>query len=157
MTEIIVKKGVRRSRVMAYDSIRELPAINELEISKLFILDAKIGSDMPSVNAHHAKFNDLVKGGKMDDAAMEAAYLSTTYYFIMEGISLKSFCFVPFIYSINGEEKTDLGLEGIKRTSAELLSTGIPTGQLEDQLGELKKKLMMNMPLHFLIDTPVGT
>ena len=93
-----IKKGVFRKTVInLYDSIKELPILRYHEFTKLVLEDLHIGSDMTSVGKHFSNFHTLLAREKSAEALQEAENLHNNFYYIIERISIKSFCFLALV------------------------------------------------------------
>lgn len=72
---------------------------------------------------------------------------------MIEGINIKSFSFVAFVDSINGEKITDFSEAGVRGTIKRLSDAGLKQSQVEEIIEDLKKKLKRNFNPIFLIDS----
>lgn len=154
MKEISVKTGfLKRHKFMLYDSVKELPMYRNHEMNKLFLQDAGIGSDMSSVNAHFTTIHQLLKADRLPEAMQEAINLHNNIFYIIEGINIKSYCFMSMIYSINGEVINEFTEDKIKETKKIIDQSGLTYNHCCEIVEDVKKKLSLNLNPTFLMNT----
>ena len=57
MTELIVKKGIKRTRVLLYSDIEQMPIERFNKMNKYWMLDDNIGGTLTDFDkAHYSKF-----------------------------------------------------------------------------------------------------
>lgn len=153
MRLIEVRGLFRKNVINVYESIKELPIERHHEFQKLVLQDLGIGSDLDAVAKHFSVFHNLLVNNKSGDALMEAKNLHNAFFYILEGINIKSFCFVVMVESINGEKFNDLSESGIKKHIKKISQSGLTQGMVDDVVEDLKKKLKANFEPIFLINT----
>lgn len=140
--------GLNKKIVKVYDGIKEMPAENYHEMQKTIIQDAGIGSDMKAVGQRLSRMYQFIQAEDMENVAKEAKNLHNTFFFIINGINVKSYAFAALIHSINGRPvditKPRQIIEQIK---------GFPQSEIEDTLFEVKKNLIQNFERLFLTET----
>jgi len=111
MVELILKDTI----VNLYTSIKELPITKYQDFCKLAMIDYGVGSDMAAYNAHFTKLHNLLLLNKNSDAINEMKNIHNNYFYVINNIGAWSFCFAPFIATINGKEYTyEVAYEGGK-------------------------------------------
>jgi hypothetical protein len=153
MKVVILKNWYgKRYVVSLYEGIQETPIMRTHEFYKLLLLDLGVGSDMDSVGRHFSAFYGLLKSKSYNELFQEAANLHNNYYFILEGINVKSFCFASMVASIDGKQVTDMSEGGVKKLLKQLSDYGLKDQHVTDITDEIKKKLISNLEPLFLID-----
>lgn len=147
MREIVLKKGLRWTKMELFDSIKEISAERDHEIERLFVLDAGVGSDMKSVYKHHSLINKFLANGKVEEAMEEQRNLMNNYYMIVNGLDVNSFCFMGMIKSIDGEDLIDLSEGNLKGKIKELSKRGLTKDIVSNEIAEVKKKFKESLNL----------
>lgn len=148
----VFTKNSVKIQVVLYDSINELPAWRYHELNKLFMQDAQIGSDMTSVARHYAAIQKFIKMDKKQEALIELQNLHNNLYYTIQGINLKSFCFMAMVYSIGKDVIYDFSQEAMVRNTKRLAQSGLRQSQASDIVIELKKNFYRNLQPIFLIN-----
>lgn len=136
-----------------YDSIKELTIERDHEFRKLLLQDLGVGSDMGAITKHFGALHAYLSNGKIPESLQEAKNLHNTFYYIIQGINIKSYCFAALVYEIGGKKVTDFSSEGIKETLNKI--SGMNIGQVEDILFDVKKNLIQNFEPLFLTSTRI--
>lgn len=147
----ITSLGVFQKEVVLFDSIKELPAWRYHELNKLFMQDAQIGSDMGSVAKHYSILRELILKEKKKDALVELQNLHNNLFYTIEGLSIKSFCFMAMVHSIQGAPIFDFSQEGTQRSIKNLSKSGLKHSQVSSIVEELKKNFHQNLEPIFLV------
>lgn len=155
MRTIQLKKPFSTTTIKIYDSIKELPIDRYTEFQKLLLQDDGIGSDMNAIASHFSKFHQFLLAEKYEEANQEAKNLHNSFFYIVNGINVKSFCFASLIHSINGKELVDLSQENIEKTLKQLSNLGLTQGHVTDITEEVKKNFIPNFEPTFLIGIPM--
>lgn len=140
------------TRVKLYDSVKELPAWRYHELNKLFMQDAQIGSDMSSVARHYADIQKYIKMDKKQHALIELQNLHNNLFYVIEGINLKSFCFMAMVHSINKEVIYDFSQEAMVKNTKALARAGLTNHKASDIVDEIKKNFYRSLQPIFLIN-----
>lgn len=114
------------------------------EVGKYAVYDTGIGSDMPSVNNHFEKTYRFVAESMNEEALTELYNMHNNLHFMISKISIDSLSFACFVQSLKGQEVKDYSESNLKRIVAELAAMGLTRGMVEEQLADLKKKLIAN-------------
>lgn len=124
MTEIILKKGVRRTKVLLYDDIEQMPIDRYNKLNKYWMLQDSIGSSIGDFDKnHYSKLLMLLDDKKKLQKQLENFRILV--YNIMTEVNVEHLSFACMIHSINGEELTDLSQEGLKGTLSRLSKLGL--------------------------------
>ncbi len=140
------------TRVTLYDSVKELPAWRYHELNKLFMQDAQIGSDMKSVARHFSDLQRLIKMNKQHEALVELQNLHNNMFYAIEGINLKSFCFMAMVHSIHKEVIFDFSQEAMVKNTKMLAKAGLKQSQASDIVEDIKKNFYQSLDYSFLIN-----
>ena len=141
MTPIELQSG---TKVKLYSSIKEMPVKVFNIFQGYMIQESGIGSTMDSVNDHFEKLDTFLSSGKIEDAIVERENLHYNIYSALEGISHKSLAFGCFIHSIDEVLLSDYSTENINDILNRLSDKGLTIGMVEEQLDQIKKKLISN-------------
>lgn len=127
-----------------YTSIKDTPEIRWQKAQSFLLYESGVGSSLESINQHYAKIMGYLDAGTMDLAKEEAVNLYFNWNTFLNNISHKTMALLCFVHDIDGVKmdlKTD---EEYLEAHKTFLKTEITNGQLDDLLGEIKKKLMTN-------------
>ncbi len=147
MRDLVLRKGSKRTKVVLYDSIKEISAERDHEMERLFLLDSGVGSTMNSVYKHHSLINQNLSNGKVQEAIEEQRNLMNNYYMIIKGLDVNSFCIIPMIKSINGEEVNDFSENNLKTTIKFLSDNGLTKSMILSEINQVKKKFTESLNL----------
>ena len=133
MTELTIKKGVKRTRLMLYDDIDQMPITRFMLANKYWMLHDSIGSSIEDFDRNHYPKFTLIAGNK-EKTLKELANFRILVYNIMNEINVQHLSFACMIYSINGKEITDFSENNLKEILAELSDKGLTQDQLKKKL-----------------------
>ncbi len=139
MTTVELTAGVK---IRLYSSIKEMPVKVFNIFQGYMIQESGIGSTMDSVNDHFEKLDTFLSSGKIEDAIVERENLHYNIYSALEGISYKSLAFGCFIHSVDNEILSDYSMESLQEMLDRLSDRGLTIGMVEEQLDQIKKKLI---------------
>ena len=133
MTELILRKGVRRTQVLLHNDIDQLPVSQFNKINKLWMLNDDLGSSFDDIDKVHLtrlylSADDPVKVKK------EIDNLRVLIYNILNDVDPLSLSFAAMIHSINGEEVTDYSDENLKKIIDKLSKSGLSAGTLKKKV-----------------------
>lgn len=149
----VVRKGIfNNTKIVLYDSIKELSSERYHEFQKLVIKDLEIGDDIQSVFKHFSKFKILLTSETVDQAHQELKNIFQTFFFLIQGISVKSYCFAALVDEINGFRVTSLDEESVQRVIREITRCGLKEYEVIEIVEDVKKNLSQNLEPSFLID-----
>ena len=133
MTKLIIKKGVKRTKVSIYDDIDQLPITRFMLANKYWMLHDEIGSSIEDFdNKHFPKFT-LIAGDK-DKTLKELANFRILVYNIMNEINVEHLSFACLIHSINDKEVKDLSENNLKKILVQLSDLGLTQAALKKKL-----------------------
>lgn len=130
-----------------YDSIDEMPIVNFQKYNKYLLLDSGIGSDADDVDAHIVKIARYIKAGSSEKALQELQNMRQNIYMINSELSPKYLAFAALIYSVDGQEVTDLSDDGLKALLGDIKK--VKHSSLFSLLAKLKKKVETELELYF--------
>ena len=133
MTDLEIRKGLRRHVVKLYDDIDQLPIERFNKANKYWMLHDNIGSSIADFDANHFNKLVLLAGDKAKTVA-ELNNFRILVYNIMNEINVEHLSFACLVHSIDKEECDDLS-EGALRSVLKRLSD---LGMTQENL---KKKL----------------
>lgn len=149
MIEIKVRKFLKVHRVELYDNIEQIPIRNLNKLQKYQLITSGIGSTIGEFDSHFERLSQLIAGDSKSKAMTELANVRHLFWHLLNEISPDSLAFACMVYSINGQEVTDISDPGIEKTAAQLLDMGITQKLLRDKSREVKKKLQDQLIKHF--------
>ena len=124
MTEIVLKKGIRRTRVLLYDDIEQMPIDRFNKVNKYWMLHDNIGSSIDDFDKnHYGKLLMLLEDKKKLQKQLENFRILV--YNVMTEINVEHLSFACLIHSINGKELEDVSEKGLKETLKELSNLGL--------------------------------
>lgn len=133
MKELIIKKGVKRTRVVIYDDIDQLPIKRFMLANKYWMLDDSIGSDIQDFDKKHFSRFTLIAGDK-EKTLKELANFRILVYNLMNEINIQHLSFACLIHSVNGEEVTDLSESNLNKLLNKLSALGLTQDILKKKL-----------------------
>lgn len=129
--------------VKLYDSIDEMPMANYHRFNKYIIFDSGLAPDANGVIGHLSRMNELLNAESYDKLRIELQNTYQAINFIMNDVSPVSMAFACMVYSIDGEEVTDLSDEALKLLSYRLNREKARV--LRSKVEEFKKKLNLSL------------
>lgn len=136
------KEVINNIDIEFYNSIREIPEWKWQLFQSIVLQVDYIGSTLEDVSRHFQKFDAFLSKGKYDELLEERINLTFNFNAIINKISIKTKAMVCFIKSIGGVEPDLSNEDGLEEAYQKMLATNISTGQIDDLLGQIKKKLM---------------
>ena len=130
-----------RHRVKVYDSIDELPMARFHKYNKFLLIDAGLGSDMQSFDAHIEKVVRFMRTGDTDNAAKELENMRQNIYVMQTEQSPQNLSFAALVAEIDDVEMNDLSDDGLERVRQMLLDA--PRKDITAALQAVKKKKSM--------------
>jgi len=135
MNELVIKKGIRRTRVKIYDDINQMPITRFMLANKYWMLDDSIGSNIGDFDRNHYSKFTLIAGDK-DKILKELTNFRILIYNIMNEINVQHLSFAVLVYSINDREITDLSENSLKKVLKELSEAGLTQELLKKKLNQ---------------------
>ena len=136
-----------KHQVSLYTSIDELPMERFHRYNKMLLIDAGIGSDITSFDAHIEKVVRYIQKGDRENAAKEMENLRQNVYVIQTEQSPANLSFAVLVREIDGKVCVDLSDEGLERVRA-MLSDVTRKEQTTVQ-AEVKKKIEDELMAYF--------
>lgn len=127
MLELIIKKGVKRTRVLMYNDIDQMP-VNVFQLAnKYWMLDDQLGSSFSDIEDKHLKKIAFV--AKDEKRVLDSvAKMSSAINLILNETNVEALSFAALIYSVNDKEVTDRSEGSLKRLLSELSEAGLTMG-----------------------------
>lgn len=143
MNELIIKKGVRRTKVLLYDDIEQMPVDRFNKINKYWMLDDAIGSSIEDFDKlHFSRFAVLLDDN--DKLLKELQNFRIMIYNIMNEVNVNHLSFACMVHSVNGEEFTDLSTESLNKMLKRLSDLGLTQEDLKKKPQKQKKPSLAN-------------
>lgn len=136
----MLTKKIKGNEVKLYNSIKEMPIGNYLDLQIYSVMDAGQGSDVEAIHANLQELMLLNQKGKAKEVSIGLANMAQSFELIFKKINFDLLSFVCFVHSINGEEVKDTSLEGRQEIITKLSKWRLSIGEVWEWLGELKKK-----------------
>ncbi len=143
MKELILKKGVKRTRVMIYNEIEQLPITRFMLANKYWMLHDSIGSSIEDFDKNHYSKFALIAGEK-EKCLKELANFRILVFNIMNENNVQHLSFACLIHSVNGVEITDLSEENLRNVLKDLSNRGLTQAVLKKKLRESGKMFTKN-------------
>ena len=138
---------IGRHRVKVYDSIDDLPMARFHKYNKFLLIDAGLGSDMQSFDAHIEKVVRFMKSGDKDNAAKELENMRQNVYIMLTEQSPQNLSFAALVAEIDDVEMNDLSDDGLERVRKMLEDA--PRKDITAALQAVKKKIDEDLTLYF--------
>jgi len=137
MKELVLRKGLRTTRVLLYSDIDQMPVDVFQRANKYWLFDDRLGSSIEDIDKKHLSKLVLVAGDK--EKTIDAVEkLRTLIYNILDEVNVESMAFACLVHSIDGEDITDRSDENLQKIIKYLSDKGL-TNEL------LKKKTYGNL------------
>lgn len=134
-------------RVEIFSSIEELPMIRFHKYNKCLLIDAGVGSDLSSFDAHIERVVRFIRNDSREEAAKEMENMRQSIYLIMQGLNPQHMAFACLVCTIDGKRYDDLSDEGLQKVLT--LLGGTSAKEVKDQTEEVKKKIDTELSLYF--------
>ncbi len=138
---------IGKHRVKVYDSIDDLPMERFHKYNKFLLIDAGLGSDMQSFDAHIEKVVTFMRNGDKDNAAKELENMRQNVYVMQTEQSPQNLSFAALVAEIDDIETDDLSDEGLERVRQMLIDA--PRKDITAALLAVKKKIDDDLMLYF--------
>lgn len=134
-------------KVEIFSSIEELPMVRFHKYNKCLLVDAGVGSDLSSFDAHIERVVRFIRNDKREDAAKEMENMRQNIYLIMQGLNPQHMAFACLVCTIDGQRYEDMSDEGLNKVLS--LLGGTSAKEVKDQTEEVKKKIDQELSLYF--------
>ncbi|MCK9521365.1 MAG: hypothetical protein M0R74_20425 [Dehalococcoidia bacterium] len=143
MRELVLHKGLKRTKVLFYTDIDQLPAERFSKVNKYWMLHDELGSCFEDIDRIHItrlalSLNDPAKAKKVLDN------LRVLIYNIINETDPESLAFATLIHSIDGIELTDLSDENLKKTIKYLSDRGLTIDTLKKKAKRYARESTLN-------------
>lgn len=145
-------KGLFPKKFVLYDSVKELPVKRAHEFDKLVLQDFEIGDSIQDVFKHLSNFKDLLTVETLPQAVQELKNLHQNYYFLIHGISVKSYCFAAMVHEINGKKIGDMTEDNVDFVLSQITESRLKENDVIEVVSDIKKNLIRNLDHTFLTD-----
>lgn len=140
-------ENINGLKLEVYDSIEELPIKRFHKYNKMLLVDAGVGNDVGSLDAHLQKTIAFLKKKDNESAMTELNNLRQNFFLILDEISPRMLSFACLIKSINGVEQNDLSDDALSRVAERFAD--VPMNSLTSLLEEVKKKIDSELNIYF--------
>lgn len=138
---------VGQHKLVYYESVDELPMSRYQKFSKYLLVDAGLGADAEHFTEHVDRACAFIRSNQLDNAQKELTNMTQGIQLILAELSPAFLAFAALLYSVDGEEITDVSDEGLTRITEKL--SDIPAGVMFTKLDEIKKKLETELATYF--------
>ena len=143
MRELVLHKGLKRTKLMLYTDIDQLPAERFSKVNKYWMLNDELGSSFDDIDRIHItrlilSLNDTDKAKRVIDN------MRVLIYNIINEVNPESLAFMCLVFSIDGVEIVDLSDENLKRTLKYLSDRGLTNDILKKKSKKSEKEYMLN-------------
>jgi hypothetical protein len=136
-----------KHQVSLYTSIDELPMERFHRYNKMLLIDAGIGSDITSFDAHIEKVVRYIRKGDRENAAKEMENMRQNVYIMLTEQSPQNLSFAALVAEIDDVEMNDLSDDGLERVRQMLEDA--PRKDITAALQAVKKKIDEDLTLYF--------
>ena len=133
MTELILKKGIKRTFVKLYNDIEQMPIERFNKMNKYWMLNDNIGSSISDFDKNHYGKLQLVADDK-EKVLKQLENFRILVYNIINEVNVNHLSFACLVYSINDKLVTDLTEENLNVVLKELSDLGLTEETLKKKL-----------------------
>jgi hypothetical protein len=135
MHEIVLHKGLRKTKVLLYDDIDQLPAERFSKVNKFWMLNDELGSSFEDIDRIHITRLALAIENK-EKAKKVLDNMRVLIHNIINEVNTESMAFACLVHSIDGKEIEDLSDENLRRVIKYLSDRGLTNEVLKKKLKE---------------------
>jgi len=132
--------------VEMYDSIEDLPIARFHKFNKMIMIDAGLGSDMASFDAHIQKAITFCRVNP-EYTAQELDNLRQNVYMVQSELSPKMLAFCTLVRSIDGKEYLDISDDSLKEMQK--MFSDLTVKEMTAQIESVKKKIDEELKLYY--------
>jgi hypothetical protein len=122
--ELILNKGIKKTRILAYNDIDQMPTEVFQLVNKYWMLGDELGTSIEDIENKHLK--KIVFVAKDPKKVVEAvSKMSSAIRLITGEINVENMAFAASVYSVDGIEVKDRSEESLKRLLKELSGKGL--------------------------------
>ena len=141
MIDVILKKGIKRTRVVIYSDIENMPINRFSKFNKYLMIESNVGSDLSDFTNNHLAKIYRVAGDK-DKTITTANNMRQLFEFIVKEVNVSSLAFGVLVHSVNGAPNEDLTEETLKGLVVNLGNAGLTNKTLKKKLKKYQNKRM---------------
>lgn len=130
MREVVIHKGLKKTVVVLYDDIDQMPIERFNKVNKYWMLHDNLGSSFADIDATHISRLMLVADNK-EKSLKELENLRILIYNVISEINPSHMAFACLVDAIDGVKCDDLSEDGLKRTLKTLNDKGLTEGELK--------------------------
>lgn len=142
MSDITIRKGLKKHVISLYDGIENLPIVLFSKIQKFQLIENGIGNTIGDFDKHFEQIIDFLKHDKKDKAIKELSNTRHLFWHSLNEVNPSHLGFCCLIKSINGKEIKDYSDRSLEKIKDKLSEIGLTQKLLQEQ--DLKKKSMTN-------------
>ena len=143
MTELILHKGLKKTKVLMYSDIEQLTAERFSKVNKFWMLHDELGGSFEEIDRVHIT-RLLLSLDDKDKAKKVIDNLRVLIHNIINEVNPDSLAFACLIHSIDGVEINDLSDENLLRTVKYLSDNGLTADVLKKKLKRSEKGSIRN-------------
>jgi hypothetical protein len=143
MTELILHKGLKKTKVLMYSDIEQLSAERFSKVNKFWMLHDELGGSFEEIDRIHIT-RLLLSLDDKDKAKRVIDNLRVLIHNIIHEVNPESLAFACLIHSIDGVEMTDLSDENLLRTVKYLSNNGLTEEVLKKKLKRSGRESIRN-------------
>lgn len=148
MRDVIIHKGLKRTKIVLHDDIDQLSIEQFNRINKYWMLHDNLGSDFSDIDRVHIS-KILIVADNKEKVTKEVDNLRILIYNIIHEVNPLQMAFACLVYSIDDKEITDFSDEGIKKILKTLNDSGLKIGDLKKKIQEVREKVYGELELYF--------
>ena len=133
MTELIISKGLKKTKVSLYTDIDQLPAERFSKVNKYWMLHDELGSSFEDIDKIHISRLALAIGDP-DKLRKVLDNMRVLIHNVINEINPESLAFACLIHSIDGVEIKDLSDENLRKTISFLSDNGLTYDVLKKKI-----------------------
>ena len=143
MRELVLHRDLKKTKLMIYTDIDQLPAERFSKVNKFWMLHDELGNSFEDIDRIHMTRLVLSLDDK-DKARRVIDNMRVLIYNIINEVNPESLSFACLIHSIDGVEVTDLSDENLKRIIRYLSDRGLTNDILKKKSKRSEKEYTLN-------------
>lgn len=140
----------RKTEVIFYDSIEEMPHRRYMKFNKEMMRSNEVGNTMADVIKRINRAMGFIGANEADKAMKELSNARMAFNYSQAELEPKGLALAAMVKSINGVEIEDITTSGLQNTLDVLQRIGITKKELEDTADGIKKKSNKSSKYSFL-------
>lgn len=144
MKELVLTKGLKKTKVLLYTDIDQMPVEVFQKANKYWMFDDRLGGSIEDIDKKHLSKIVLVAGDK--EKTIDAVEkLRNLIYNVLDEVNVESMAFAATIHSIDGKEVTDRSDENLRVIIRELSARGLTNEIVKKKMSEKKYSGIWNI------------